>query len=223
MKTNTREAVKWYGNMLHVLDNQVASEWQTDGFQMWYERFLASYCILVGHIVRDNRSQYATQSEGDFLVQPDAILTPFQAWSKFINGFVSYKITQQRFMPYDKEATREIVWRLAYNTISVIVQDGFEASVFTHPAEAYRVLRDIQRSYHQVMMSRNSFPPADATTPKMEEWVFQITANWKAVMKAPWCDSSITPVEKLEYSEKLVDVSSSTPMSSLLYTFAVRY
>lgn len=118
-----------------------------------------------------------------------------------------YQDSQIRFMPQDKAATRNMTWRAAYNTLSMIIQDRLEEGAFKEPTYAYDALLEIQDGYHKVVVARNKFPPANSTTPRVEEWIFQITANWKAIMHAAWSDEYLQASGKLEFSNKLVEVS----------------
>ena len=201
-------SVQWYKKLLPVLTGSLPPKPSSNQYSMWYERFVTSYCRLVGLYVLNEQDSPTILIAEDAAIAPTAILSPFQAWAEFLEGGYGYTNTHQGFMRSGRMgATREDIWRCYYSTLTIFLQARVVIIDSSPPQKQFDELYWVQSHYGEALQAGQSFPAADKATPRIDEFVHQLTANWNVVLTAYWPDKISESRSKLTMCKMAVNVS----------------
>ena len=199
---NVREAARFYESMLPYIASLPDTIANTPEHRYWTECFLARYCMLSsGHVAAT--AEKPNELLSSFSMPPKFILTPFRAYADHFRQNTTMGTASNTA---GRSTSHAQAWKAYYDTLTVLVQRQIVQPVFKSQSQQNAELTRVQAIYESILLRETKFPKANEANPKIENWVDQVMANWRAICRSTWQEEDLGEGGPAAFGRAVLDV-----------------
>ncbi len=220
---NIYDAIQTYESMLPYISTIQSTSASSTEHRFWTERLLARHCLLTSRDV-----QWKVEKTKQNL-SPKSTLAPFRAWADFWETGLSGDNGRLEGEDYRGGLSRRRIWQAYYNTLSILLQQGFsypsssekpsaiaktfsayDNKLLANPKlQQFAELQKVQAIYEGLLQREVNFPKANEANTEVESWVDQLVANWRICSSSTWSDNDVGDGGKEALSRSVLAVCQS--------------